>query len=131
MDLIDELEAEHRAIVAHLEAIKEARFNRETSAKELAKAKALIVAHLAKEDEKLYKPLLAHTDAQATAKQFQDRMQAITVDVLAFFAKYDLNQVQELGLDFVRDLGVLVGKLKTRIAQEEERLYVLYRQTVA
>ncbi len=130
-DLIDELEREHATILGHLETIRDAKFVREIAAKELVKAKALIVAHLAKEDEKLYKPLMAHAAAQTTAKLFQERMQAITVDVVAFFDKYDLSKSQDLGLDFVRDLGIVIGKLKTRIAQEEERLYVLFRQVVA
>jgi hypothetical protein len=127
-DLISELEADHRLILAHLESIKEAKFAREVAARELAAAKALIVAHLAKEDKELYRPLLANASAQSTAMQFQERMKVITTDVIAFFNTYDLSKAQDLGLPFVRDLGTIIGKLKTRMTQEEERLYVLFRQ---
>ncbi|MBC7544841.1 MAG: hypothetical protein H7338_19120 [Candidatus Sericytochromatia bacterium] len=130
-DLIAELEAENRTILAHLQAIKSQKFVRAAAVKELAQAKALIVAHLGKEGEFLYQPLPWLADAKGGALQFQACMTAITTDTIAFFNKYDLQHDADLGLDFVRDLGMRIGRLKTRITQEEEKLSVLCRQMVA
>lgn len=130
-DLITRLEQDHRAIIEHLDAIRAAGFSREVAIRQLRLAKGLIVGHLAEEDRSLYQPMLTHPTAAATARLFQERMQPITAEVLAFFARYDVERGFEPDAAFSQDLGALTQKLRSRVRQEEERLYPLYRQTLA
>jgi hypothetical protein len=127
-DLIDALEAQHQQIVKHLEAIREAGFKRDVAVRELKAAKTLILAHLGQEDRDLYKPMLAHPEAQKIAQSFKEKMDAVAADVMAFFNRYDLDKVQDVGLEFSKDLGRLLSVLGTRVRQEESQLYPAFRQ---
>jgi hypothetical protein len=127
-DLIDTLESQHRQIVQHLETIRASGFRRDVAVQELKLAKALILAHLGLEERELYKPMLAHPEAQKVAQPFKDKMAAVTTEVMAFFTSYDLDKTKDVGLEFSKDLGRLLHVLGSRVRQEETQLYPAYRR---
>jgi hypothetical protein len=130
-DITRQLERDHREIMGHLDAIRAANYKKDVAVRELRLAKGKILRHLAEEERAIYEPMLRRKDCAATALQFQGRMQSISVDVLAFFQRYDLSPGAELGIDFAMDLGSLTQRLRTRIRHEEEQLYPLFRGTMA
>ncbi|MBC7542463.1 MAG: hemerythrin domain-containing protein [Candidatus Sericytochromatia bacterium] len=130
-DVTRQLEQDHREIMGHLDAIRAANYKREVAVQELRLAKGKILRHHAEEARAVYAPMLQDRACAAMATEFQALMQAISVDILAFFERYDLKAEATLGIEFAMDLSSLTQRLRTRIRQEEEQLYPLYRQELA
>lgn len=133
-ELVEQLKAEHRALVSQLDEIrgnidkKTGKLPVEKAAETLRIVKEVLLAHIGKEDEKLY-PVLrraAATDIQIEAllKRFGDEMSKISVEALGFFEKYSTQGLltRAFGPDFER----LYGVLEARIRAEETELYPAY-----
>jgi hemerythrin-like domain-containing protein len=122
--LITQLKADHAAIQKALDTIREASFQRAVSERELTAIKDRLLAHLAKEDKQLYPVLLSQEANRRTAEKFQERMQPISTEVLAFFTTYQTPESRQ-GMAFAKDLGRLMQRLTMRIRDEETHLYPL------
>lgn len=126
--LVEELKREHEEIAEILIAVKSFGIGTKEGRDKLLSAKAKLLSHLKKEDEKLYPALnrAAQTDARlkATLDTFTSDMQETSKKALEFFGKYEKGEVS--GLEFARDSGRLMGILKTRIQKEERALYPEY-----
>lgn len=123
--LIDELKNEHKWIQHLLGQVKSVGITSTAGIEKLLLSKKALLAHLKKEDDKLY-PILrdagkTNQDINLTLKMFTDDMKSITDQVISFYAKYE-NGIQNK-LDFATDFGVIVSILNDRIWREETILY--------
>lgn len=127
--LIEELKNDHGKIVEVLTKVK----NLGTSSKEgqdtLSAAKEGLLAHLKKEDERLYPPLRRAAENSPSLKftmdTFAKDMEDISKAALDFFGKYAKGGS---GIEFAKDFGRLVGTLSIRIRNEENFLYAEYEK---
>ena len=125
--LIKQFEKEHQAIVDAFNQVKELGIGRKEGQDRLRAAKAGLLAHLKKEDQKLY-PVL-HKEAASnpalkrTLEIFAKDMDQVSQAALAFFDKYENGGE---GLEFARDFGRLFSVLASRIRKEESLLYKEY-----
>ncbi|MGX5175370.1 hemerythrin domain-containing protein [Aliikangiella sp. IMCC44653] len=127
--LVEELKQEHKAIVHNLNQIKALGVTSEEGQKKLALAKAGLLAHLRKEDEKLYPKMkieaAANPELKRTLDLFGKDMDKVSSAALAFFDKYAGGGS---GLEFAKDFGLLIATLTQRIHKEENVLYEKYNQ---
>lgn len=121
--LVGEFKNEHKWLVGKLmEARKE--IGTKKGAAALNDARKGLLAHLKKEDAKLY-PIL-HEAAKSDEKiasltrKFSEEMEAISAVALAFFAKY---AESEKSAEFEKDFDGLLATLAKRIGAEETLLY--------
>ncbi|OQW54265.1 MAG: hypothetical protein A4S09_06090 [Proteobacteria bacterium SG_bin7] len=130
--LVKDLKSDHAKLVAVLTKVKELGPTAE-GLKLLTTAKAALLAHLGKEDAKLYPELVAAAETDPKVKTtlsiFGKDMDKISKAALDFFAKYEKGV--DTTFEFSRDFGGLLGTLATRIRKEEEQLYPLYDAVVA
>lgn len=124
--LIRELKKEHEELFELLEAFKKGRGidGMDWKAK-LFSAKKLFLDHLKKEDEQLYPRLLSKWSGDMSmemiVRKYVDDMRRISAETIAFLDKY--NSSERSGSDFMRDYAALTVDLKTRIREEEEKLF--------
>lgn len=130
-NLVNELKADHQKLVSVLTKVKEIGPTKE-GLKMLNSAKAALLAHLGKEDSKLYPELKAAAKSDpkvnTTLATFGKDMDKISRAALEFFSKYEKGVTSEF--EFSKDFGGLVALLGTRIRKEEEQLYPLYETVV-
>lgn len=128
-DLIQELKADHAKLASLLGKMRSLSPESKECQDLLRSAKAGLLAHLGKEDAKLYPALkaAAQKDAQikSTLEMFSTEMEKVSKAALEFFAKYEKGGS---GLQFAKDFGGLLATLSTRIRREEEMLYPLYEK---
>lgn len=126
---IAELKDDHILILTTLEEIITVGIRSNEGQQKLLKIKNALLAHLKKEDEKLYPPLeeVAKTDKnlRVTLEIFAQDMIKTSELVMAFFEKYN-NPPQSL--EFVKDFGKLYALLNNRIRKEENILYAEYEK---
>lgn len=127
--LIDELKSEHSKIVDVLNEVKGKDIRLKETQEKLLSAKAGLLAHLNKEDEKLY-PVLKRAaekdkNLQQTLDMFAKDMEDISSFALSFFDKYSQGG---LGIEFAQDFGRLTATLSGRIRKEENVLFVAYEK---
>lgn len=107
--LIKELKAEHAKLVKILTKVKEMGPSEEGMTL-LTSAKAALLAHLGKEDAKLYPALRAAAETDPKVKQtlsiFGADMEQISAVALEFFAKYEKG-IATSEYEFSRDFGGL------------------------
>ncbi|MCP5501710.1 MAG: hemerythrin domain-containing protein [Leptospiraceae bacterium] len=125
--LTEELKREHEIVVTNLAKVKQLGIASKEARKILFETKAALLAHLKKEDDRLYPPLInaSHTDDDLgrIVESFIKDMQEVSVIVLDFFSKY---QEESTGMEFAKDYGYLIAKLGSRIHREENILYKRY-----
>jgi hypothetical protein len=126
-NLVDELKEEHCAIVATLEQVKTAGIASKEGQAILQSAKVSLLAHLKKEDTKLYPVLngaaLNDHNLKRTLEMFAKDMEETTEVALSFFEQY---LTGGSGVEFAIDYGRLCAKLSQRISKEEKILYEEY-----
>lgn len=130
--LIEDLKKEHGLITDLLKAIKEVGIGSKEGKDKFLAAKKGLLAHLKKEDEKLY-PVLrkaAETDRdlKLTLDYFARDMQEVTRITLEFFDKYAKTEAS--GLEFAKDFGKLIAVLGSRVRKEENALYPGYEKII-
>jgi iron-sulfur cluster repair protein YtfE (RIC family) len=122
--LIDELKGEHRALLAQLEAAREVNLDPAAFKRAAVRSKALLLAHLGKEEERFYpaieKAALSDARLNAILSLFRDDLKSVGGLANAFFAR--LESAQE-GDDLTQAFSELATKLRSRIAKEENLLY--------
>lgn len=129
--LVGEFKNEHKWLVAKLmEARKEIGTKKGSAA--LNDARKGLLAHLKKEDAKLY-PILQEAAKQdekiaSLSKKFSEEMEGISAAALAFFSKYSES---EKTAEFERDFDGLLATLAKRIGAEETLLYPAFAKLEA
>ena len=126
-NLIDELKGEHGAIVNMLNKVRELGIGSKEGQDRLMSAKASLLAHLAKEDQKLY-PVLSEgakkdQHLKGLMETFAMDMDEISKSALEFFNKYAFGGS---GVEFAKEFGRLFVVLGSRIQKEESMLYKEY-----
>ncbi len=125
--LIDEFMNDHKIITEMLENVKTLGINSKEGQKILMDAKKGLLDHLKKEDDFLYPTLReaakSNSALQITLDLFATNMDTVSQIALDFFDKYSIG---DSGLDFAKDLGHLIGSLKTRMRKEETGIYLKF-----
>ena len=126
-DLIQTLKAEHRNIGSILGRVQELGIHTEAGRKALLSAKTGLLAHLEREDERLYPPLMEAAEDDEIIRDalefFTDNIADLAKAALAFFDKYETSDHQA---EFAADFDGLVGALTKRIQKEESVIYRMY-----
>ncbi len=125
--LIEELKKEHSEIVAMLNEIKELGILSKEGQAKLMSAKAHLLAHLKKEDERLY-PVLRKEAAHNKNLKKEVDMFAMDLEYVSrvaseFFDKYSEGTLDE---EFLTEFESLSAALSARIKNEEDALYQEY-----
>jgi hypothetical protein len=128
MSLVEELQIEHQSLI---KKVREAKglVGSNDLAGALGIIKTVLLAHLKKEDNRLYPVLLEAAKTDMTVKEivetFTKEMDGISKAALGFFEKYASNPNAH-GDRFVKDFNGLVDVLTRRIVAEETVLYPQY-----
>jgi hypothetical protein len=125
--LIVELKKDHSALVKILNDATELGITSKEGQQVLMNAKVVLLAHLKKEDERLYPVLKSAAETNPELKKtldiFAKDMAGVSTAAINFFTKYAEGGS---GMEFAKDIGMLFSTLKTRIRKEEEVLYKEY-----
>jgi len=128
-ELVETLKAEHANIVKILLRVNELGIDSEEGRKTLMTAKTGLLAHLAREDEHLYPPLLKAAEEDPVFEDalefFHDDIAEVSQLALAFFDKHADGAAAD---EFADDFTTLAGLLSQRIQKEESVLYKMYDQ---
>lgn len=128
-DLIEELKKDHVEIVEMLSKVKELGIGTNEGKEMLLSAKGGLLAHLKKEDRKLYPALKTAAERNDSLKHtleiFAKDMDSVSKTALEFFEKYAHGGS---GVEFAKDFGRLAAVLKIRIEKEEKILYPEYKK---
>ena len=127
-ELISKLKGDHQTLITLLNEVKSLGPSPEGLEK-LNAVKAMLLAHLALEDSKLYpelrKAATTNPQLQQTLDAFAKDMEKISAAAMDFFSKYSKSSTD---LEFARDFGSLLGTLSTRISREESVLYAEFEK---
>ena len=122
-----ELRKDHGQIVKILNDVSELGITSKEGQRMLMDAKEGLLAHLKKEDDRLYPVLKKAAEKNPELKKtldiFAADMAGISSAAISFFTKYAQGGS---GIEFAKDIGSLFSTLKTRIRKEEEYLYKEY-----
>lgn len=125
--LVAELKEEHALIADVLQKVSALGITTPAGQKMLLDAKSGLLAHLKKEDTKLYPKLNAAAENDEALKRtldlFAKDMDTMSKVVLNLFDKYANGGS---GVEFARDFGSLYAKLSQRISKEENIIYAKY-----
>ena len=127
--LIEEFKREHSEILAILNEVKELGILSKEGQAKLMSAKAHLLAHLKKEDEKLYPVLRKEAERNKNLKKEVDMFamdpEYVSRVVSEFFDKYSGGEIDE---NFSVNFESLFAALSARIRNEEEALYKEYEE---
>ncbi|OGX23475.1 MAG: hypothetical protein A3J51_02645 [Omnitrophica WOR_2 bacterium RIFCSPHIGHO2_02_FULL_45_21] len=127
--LIEELKNDHAEIVKVLTKVRELGIGSKDGQDTLLAAKEGLLAHLKKEDERLYPSLRKAAEntpgLKYTLDMFAKDMAPVSKNAIDFFGKYAKGGAN---IEFAKDFGGLVGALGTRIQKEEKILYPEYEK---
>ncbi len=125
--LIEELKREHAEIIAMLSEVKELGILSKQGQARLMSAKAHLLAHLKKEDERLYPVLRKEAKHNKNLKKevamFAMDPEYVSRVVSEFFDKYSGGEIDE---DFSVNFESLFAAISARIRNEEDALYEEY-----
>ena len=127
MNLIIVLQNEHRTILSLLDDVACLGVGTEEGRKRLLKSKELILAHLHKEDEKLYPKLNKLEATHDVSISFENDMKDVSSFVLKFFCELEKSGDTEAVAIQFKDVR---QRLRDRIAKEEFALYPLFEKHV-
>ena len=130
-ELIDELKRDHVAIENMLTRAKDANISHKEAHTILIAAKVSLIAHLKKEDAKLYPVLNNAAQENAGLKRTMDfyakDMVEITRNAIAFFDKYSSPDAAN-DIEFAKAFGELFSTISIRLRDEEKTLYKEYEK---
>ena len=122
--LLEELRAEHRALLARLDEARAVNLDRAELEKSLHRTKALFLAHVGKEEARFYPPLQKAAEgdlrAEAVLSLFRSDLAAVAKAVNEFFARLDSDG---FGDEFEQAFAALASAFRSRISKEESLLY--------
>jgi hypothetical protein len=127
--LIEELKKEHSEIVAMLNEVRELGIHSKEAQAKLMSAKAHLLAHLKKEDERLYPVLRKEAVHNKTIKKEVDMFtmdpEYVSRVASEFFDKYSGGEMND---NFSINFESLLAALNARIRNEEDALYEEYEK---
>ncbi len=127
--LIEELKGEHAEIIAMLNEVKELGILSKEGQARLMSAKEHLLAHLKKEDERLYPVLRKEAERNKNLKKevamFTMDPEYVSRVVSEFFDKYSGGEIDE---NFSINFESLLAALNARIRNEEDALYEEYEK---
>ena len=127
--LIEEFKGEHAKIIAMLKEVKERGILSKEGQAKLMSIKAHLLAHLKKEDEKLYPVLRKEAEDNERLKNTLDLfamdMEKVSSIVQKYFDKYSGGAFDE---EFPAEFESLYTALSARIKNEEDALYEEYEE---
>jgi hemerythrin-like domain-containing protein len=127
--LIDEFKGEHAEIIAMLKEVKELGILSKEGQARLISIKAHLLAHIKKEDEKLYPVLRKEAEDNEKLKNtldlFSMDMEKVSSAVQEFFDKYSGGEIDE---NFSINFESLSVAISARIRNEEDALYEEYEE---
>jgi hypothetical protein len=130
--LLEELKNDHRIILDILDQIKIVGISSKVGQVKLLSAKALLIAHMKKEDEDFYsafqKAAETNDALKRTVAYFIEDMESVSEKALRVFDKLALAASDE---DIAGDLKLLYVTLKDRIRIEEDILFKKYERLSA
>jgi len=128
MDLINDLENDHKEIITLLEKLKMVN-NTDVRISLIKESKEMLLSHLEKEDKYLYPALneKAKTDKslKLTLNTFGAEMDKISDFIKDFYSKYS-NQAFINKESFNKDITTFIVAIKNRIMKEEVAIYKAY-----
>ena len=127
--LIKEFKSEHSKIIKALSEVAEFGVLTKEGQAKLMSAKAILIEHLKKEDEKFYPVLLREAEQNKKLKEgldvFEKDFESVSRAVLGFFDGFDKGV---LGAKLLKDFETLLMVLRNRLWNEENYLYVEYEE---
>ena len=128
-ELIEEFKRDHAEIMAMLNEVKELGILSKEGQAKLISIKAHLLAHLKKEDEKLYPAIRKEAEdnerLRNTLDLFALDMETVSSVVQEFFDKYSGGEIDG---NFSVNFESLSVTLSTRIMNEEDALYEEYEE---
>ncbi|WP_321890242.1 hemerythrin domain-containing protein [Paraburkholderia bannensis] len=125
MSLIDTLKHDHKEIFRLLDESRALGISTDEGRRKLAMVRGTVLAHLQREDTRLYPALYRHEQTRELGETYAAEMRSISSEVLQFF---DSLEKGVSGLDFARQMGRVVSHLQQRMTREEVRLYPAYER---
>ena len=127
--LIKEFKSEHYKIIKVLSEVAEFGVLTKEGQAKLMSAKAILIEHLKKEDEKFYPVLLREAEQNKKLKEglevFEKDLESVFSVVLGFF---DIFNKGVLGASILKEFEILFMVLRNRMWNEENYLYVEYEE---
>src|SRR5215475_14428148 len=120
MSLINTLKHDHEEIFRLLDECRALGVASEAGRRKLKQLRGVVVAHLAREDQKLYPAMQRHDATRALGDMYAQEMRAMSSEIICFFDSLDSGRA---GLEFARDIGRVIAHLRQRMTREEVRLY--------
>ncbi|MBI5497462.1 MAG: hemerythrin domain-containing protein [Deltaproteobacteria bacterium] len=128
--LIEKLSAQHRELVALLNAVTERGVSSPEGRKLLLSARDALLAHLALEDKEMYPALAAAARTRpalrSTLDQFAADMDVVSAMAVEFFQRFGDDARPVDSFQFAREQGKFMAALRARIRKEEVVLYPEY-----
>lgn len=125
MSLIDTLKHDHQAIFSMLDESRALGVSTEEGREKLRQVHNMVLAHLHKEDLKLYPALQKKAETRELGDTYSSEMRSISSEVFQFFESLEKGSS---GLDFARQMGRVISHLRQRMTREEVRLYPAFEQ---
>jgi hypothetical protein len=120
MSLITTLKHDHEEIFRLLDECRALGVASEEGRRKLKQLRGVVVAHLAREDQKLYPAMQKHDATRALGDMYAQEMRAMSAEILGFFDSLDTGRS---GLESAREIGRVISHLRQRMTREEVRLY--------
>lgn len=132
--LIHESKCEHARIEEMFARARDTGITNSEAHQILIAAQEELIAHLQKEDEKLY-PVLKRAATvdpllRQTLEYYARDLEAITSDAVAFFQRYSTEDAAN-DIEFAKAFGHLYSAISRRIRNEEKTLYPAYEKMFA
>jgi hypothetical protein len=125
--LVKEFKSEHSKITNVLSEVREFGIQTKEGQAKLMSAKAILIEHLKKEDEKFYPVLLREAEQNKKLKEglevFKKDLESVSRIVFGFFDDFDKGV---LGARLLKEFEILFMVIRNRMWNEENYLYVEY-----
>jgi hypothetical protein len=123
MSLITTLKLDHEEFFRLLDECRALGVATGEGRRKLKQVRGVVVAHLAREDQKPYPAMQKHDVTRALGDMYAQEMRAMSSEIIGFFDSLDSGRA---GLEFARDIGRVIAHLRQRMTREEVRLYPVF-----
>jgi hypothetical protein len=128
MPLIDDLKHDHHEIFKLLDESLALGVVTDAGRRKLKDVRAVVLAHLKREDTKLYPEMRKHDATRDLGEMYAHEMHTISTEVFAFFDSLERGGA---GIEFARQMGRVISHLRQRMTREEVRLYPAFQSHCA
>jgi|ERR1700754_602920 hemerythrin HHE cation binding domain-containing protein len=124
MSLIDTLKHDHQDIFKLLDEIQTSGTATEEGRRKLKALRGVVIAHLRREDMKLYPEMQKHAATRELGHTYAQEMRGISSEIASLFDSLG-NGIA--GIESARQIGRMFSLIKQRMTREEVRLYPAYQ----